>query len=131
MSKILKYFYIFITSTFILLTIYEIVMYMKLDSNYLGIFYLFFNFFIMFLLFTMTYNYSKANKNIRVSKNIIVVVLGVFASFVLSLLLPHIFNYTDDSYLFNDYIFVISKILKPILYLLLAGVSVVEIKCVK
>jgi len=131
MSKLIKYLYIAITFVFILLTAYEIYMYMKIDSNYLGIFYLFFNFFVMFLLFTVTYNYDSASKNIRISKNIVVIVIGVIASFILSLFLPYVFNYTDDSYLFSDSIYVISKIIKPIIYLLLGAISFVEVKLVK
>ena len=69
MNRIIKYFYVFITALFALFTAYEIYMYMKVDSNYFGIFYLFLNFFVMFLLFTITYNYESANRNIRISKN--------------------------------------------------------------
>ena len=84
MNRFIKYFYVFITALFALLTAYEIYMYMKIDSNYIGIFYLFFNFFVMFLLFTITFNYKTANKNIRFSKNIVVIIVGIFSSFVLA-----------------------------------------------
>lgn len=131
MSKFIKYLYVILTGLFVLLTAYEIYMYLKVDSNYLGIFYLFFNFFVMFLMFTVTYNYDSASKNVRISKNIVAIVIGVIASFILALLLPHIFNYTDDSYLFSDSIYVISKIIKPIIYLLLGVVSFLEVKKVK
>ncbi len=128
MNRFIKYFYVFITALFALLTAYEIYMYMKIDSNYIGIFYLFFNFFVMFLLFTITFNYKTANKNIRFSKNIVVIIVGIFSSFVLALLLPNIFHYTDDSFLFENSIYVISKIIKPIIYISLGAVSALEMK---
>ena len=131
MNRIIKYFYVFITALFALFTAYEIYMYMKVDSNYFGIFYLFINFFVMFLLFTITYNYESANRNIRISKNIVSIIVGVLSSFVLAYLLPYIFHYVDDSFLFNDSIYVISKIIKPIMYLSLGVVSYLEIKQTK
>ena len=131
MNRIIKYFYVFITALFALFTAYEIYMYMKVDSNYFGIFYLFLNFFVMFLLFTITYNYESANRNIRISKNIVSIIVGVLSSFVLAYLLLYIFHYVDDSFLFNDSIYVISKIIKPIMYLSLGVVSYLEIKQTK
>lgn len=131
MNRFFKYFYVFITTLFALLTAYEIYMYMKIDSNYFGIFYLFLNFFVMFLLFTITYNYESASKNIRISKNIVSIIVGLLASFVLAYLLPYIFNYADDSFFFSDSIYVISKIIKPIMYLSLGVVSFLEIKQTK
>lgn len=131
MNRFFKYFYVFITTLFALLTAYEIYMYMKIDSNYFGIFYLFLNFFVMFLLFTITYNYESASKNIRISKNIVSIIVGVLSSFVLAYLLPYIFDYVDDSFFFNDSIYVISKIIKPIMYLSLGIISFLEIKQTK
>lgn len=128
MDKFIKYFYVFLTASFLILTSCEIFIYMKMESNYVGIFYLFFNFFIMFLLFSISINYDKSTKNIRISKNIIAILLGIFTSFVLTLIIPHIFGYTDSSYLFEDSIFIIGKIIKPIVYALLGVVSVLELK---
>ena len=128
MNRFIKYFYVFITVLFALLTAYEMYMYMNVSSNYFGIFYLFLNFFVMFLLFTITYNYSSGSKNIRISKNIVAIVIGIISSFILTLILPYIFHYTDDSYLFNDKIFVISKIIKPIIYISMAIITVIEVK---
>lgn len=128
MNRFIKYFYMTITLIFSLLTLYEVYVYMSINSNYIGIFYLFLNFFVMFLLFTITYNYDSANVNIRISKNIVAIVIGIISSFILTLILSQIFNYTDDSYLFNDKIFVISKIIKPMIYLSIGVVSTLELK---
>jgi len=131
MNKSLKYFYYIITLIFMFLTIFEIYTYMKMESNYLGLFYLFFNLFIMFLLFTISYNYDKSNKEIRISKNIMAIIFGLIASFILGLLLPNIFNYKDASYLFTKNIKIISKIIKPIIYIFLGVASYIEIKLIK
>lgn len=131
MNKSLKYFYYIITAIFMFLTLFEIYTYMKMESNYLGLFYLFLNLFIMFLLFTISYNYDKSNKEIRISKNIMAIIFGLIASFILGLLLPNIFNYKDASYLFNKNIKIISKIIKPIIYIFLGVASYIEIKLIK
>ena len=131
MKKLIKYFYIFLAAIFLLCTLFEIYVYMKNKSSDVGIFYLFFNFFIMFLLISIIFNYDKSNMNIRVSKNIISIIVGIFTSFVLSFVLSFIFKYTDSSYLFNDSIFIVSKIVKPIIYIMLGAVSVLELKAPK
>jgi len=131
MGRVMKYFYMVLTAVFILFTAFEVYMYMKMDANYVGIFYLLFNFFIMFMLFTTAYNYDNANKKIRFSKNIIAIIIGVFTSFILTFILSHAFSYTDSSYVFNESIFVISKVIKPIIYFLILSTSILELKFVK
>lgn len=128
MNRFIKYFYVFITMLFAVLTAYEIYIYMSINSNYFGIIYLFLNFFVMFLLFTITINYKEGSKKIRVSKNVVVIIIGIISSFILTLILPKIFNYSDDTYLFNDKVFIISKLIKPIIYLSLGVISALEIK---
>lgn len=131
MGRVMKYIYMFLTAVFILFTAFEVYVYMKMDASYVGIFYLLFNFFIMFMLFTISCNFSEANKKIRLSKNIIVIVVGLFTSFVLTSMLSSLFSYSDASYIFNESVFVVSKIIKPIIYFLLFVVSVVEVKLKK
>lgn len=128
MNRFIKYFYVFITMLFAVLTAYEIYIYMSINSNYFGIIYLFLNFFVMFLLFTITINYKEGSKKIRVSKNVVVIIIGIISSFILTLILPKIFNYSDDTYLFNDKVFIISKLIKPIIYLSLGVISALENK---
>lgn len=128
MNRFIKYFYVFITMLFAVLTAYEIYIYMSVNSNYFGIIYLFLNFFAMFLLFTITINYKEGSKKIRVSKNVVVIIIGIISSFILTLILPKIFNYSDDTYLFNNKVFMISKIIKPIIYLSLGVISTLEIR---
>lgn len=131
MGRVMKYFYMFLTAVFILFTAFEVYMYMKMDANYVGIFYLLFNFFIMFMLFTTSYNYDSANKKIRFSKSVISVVIGVFTSFILTFILSLIFNYTDSSYAFDDSIFVVSKVIKPVIYFLILLISILDIRLEK
>lgn len=126
-DKIIKYFYYGITIVFILLTLFEIIIYMKTYSNLLGIIYLFLNFFIIFMLTTVSFNYNKANKKIRISKNILSILIGISSSFIISLFIPYLINYLDSSFVFEERIFLISKILKPILYLLLLFISYADI----
>ena len=131
MNKFINNFYKIITILFAILTIYEMFIYMNNNASYFGLFYLFLNFFIMFLLITIAYNFKTSNKKIRFSKNMIVIIIGIISSFILTLILPYIFNYSDEAYLYNEKIYIISKIIKPIIYLTIGIISIVEIKKTK
>lgn len=89
---------------------------------------MFINYFILFLFFTITLNYSKGSRNIRISKNIMAIILGVFSSFFLGLIVPGLISYVDSSFIFNRRIYITSKIIKPILYLVLSVITLFEIK---
>ena len=120
-----------LTSIFSLLTIYEVIIYILGKSNYFGLFYLILNLFIVFLMFMVSVNIKKGNTMIRISKNAIIVVLGIFCSFVLKLILSGVFGYVDES---NDYIsniFISLKVGKPIIYLILGILSYLEYKNMK
>ena len=127
----LKKIYMLLTSIFSLLTIYEVIIYILGKSNYFGLFYLILNLFIVFLMFMVSVNIKKGNTMIRISKNAIIVVLGIFCSFVLKLILSGVFGYVDES---NDYIsniFISLKVGKPIIYLILGILSYLEYKNMK
>lgn len=111
---------------FIILTIVEIFIYFKMYSNILGVIYLFINFFILFMLFTISANYKNANQNIRFSKCMVIIVLGIISSFFISLLVPFIIDYTDSSFVFQNKIFITSKVLKPLLYLSIGIISIFD-----
>ncbi len=128
MDKFKRYFYYLVTIIFAFLTLFELYIYLKLDSNYMGVFYLLINFFIMFLLCSVSFNYEEKNIKIRVSKNIISIIFGLFSSFVMYLLVSKLYSYVDASSVFNSSIFVVSKIIKPIIYFMLLGMSICEIR---
>ena len=128
MKSFLKYSYILITILFIVCTFIEVGIYLNTYSNLLGIIYMFINYFILFLFFTITLNYSKGSRNIRISKNIMAIILGVFSSFFLGLIVPGLISYVDSSFIFNRRIYITSKIIKPILYLVLSVITLFEIK---
>ncbi len=127
MNKIIKSIYSLITFIFIILTIIEFFIYLNGSSNSYGLIYLIMNFICLFFLSSVTINYSTRNRKVRLSKNIICIIIGVFASFILGLILSNIFGYVDNSKEFISSVFLISKVLKPILYLLIMGVSGYEI----
>lgn len=131
MKKKVMFSYYLLTVIFILLTFYEIVVYMKIDSNVLGLFYLFFNSFVLFLLFLTSFNFNYANKNIRVSKNILVIIVGLFSSFILPFILPGVLSYVDESKVFIHEVFVVMRVIKPILYLLIGVLSFIEVRVLK
>lgn len=127
MKKILFLCYSLLTLMFIVLTILELVNYFSFESTLLGLLYLIINFFILFLLINMVINFGKSNYKIRISKNLIVIVLGILSSYLLGYVVPLLLNYTDSSFLFAKEIYVYSKILKPIIYVFLGVISVLEV----
>lgn len=127
----LKKIYMLLTSIFSLLTIYEVIIYILGKSNYFGLFYLIFNLFIVFLMFMVSVNIKKGNTMIRISKNAIIVILGIFCSFVLKLILSGVFGYVDESNVYISNIFISLKVVKPIIYLILGILSYLEYKNMK
>lgn len=127
----LKKIYTLLTSIFSLLTIYEVIVYVLGSSNYFGLFYLILNLFIVFLMFMVSVNIKKGNTMIRISKNAIIVVLGLLASFVLKYILSSVFGYVDESGVYINRVFISLKIVKPIIYLMLGILSYLEYKNMK
>lgn len=127
----LKKIYMLLTSIFSLLTIYEVIVYVLGSSNYFGLFYLILNLFIVFLMFMVSVNIKKGNTMIRISKNAIIVVLGLLASFVLKYILSSAFGYVDESGVYINRVFISLKIVKPIIYLMLGILSYLEYKNMK
>lgn len=127
----LKKIYMLLTSIFSLLTIYEVIVYVLGSSNYFGLFYLILNLFIVFLMFMVSVNIKKGNTMIRISKNAILVVLGLLASFVLKYILSSVFGYVDESGVYINRVFISLKIVKPIIYLMLGVLSYLEYKNMK
>ncbi len=104
-----------ITCIFIVLTIIELFIYMFSKNNLFGIYYLFSNLFVVFLLVPISYNYNKYFSSQRLSKLIIVLVLLIFNSFILNLIVLKNMSFIDASSTYIDKIFVIKNILKPII----------------
>ncbi len=104
-----------ITCIFIVLTLVELFIYMFSKNNLFGIYYLFSNLFIVFLLVPISYNYNKYFSTQRLSKLIIVLVLLIFNSFILNLIVLKNMSFIDASSTYIDKIFVIKNVIKPIL----------------
>ena len=62
---------------------------------------------------------------------VIIVVLGIFCSFVLKLILSGVFGYVDESNAYISNIFISLKVGKPIIYLILGILSYLEYKNMK
>ena len=77
MRKILFLCYVLLTFMFIVITCLEFIKYLNFESNFIGLLYLIVNFVILFLLINMVLNFGKSNYKIRISKNLIVIVLGI------------------------------------------------------
>lgn len=124
----IKNLYKILTIIFSILTSYELYIYMTMNSNYFGLLYLIINLFIMFLLFTITINYNKSIIKLRISKNIMAITFGFISSFLLYLILKGLFTYSDESYIYIKRIFLSIKVLKPIIYLLISGITYLDFK---
>ena len=127
MRKVIFSCYTLLTFIFIVLTCLELIEYFKFESNLLGLLYLLLNFFIIFIMILVVINFGRANYKIRISKNIIIIIVGVISSFLLGYFIPVVLDYTDKSFLFVKEIYIYSKILKPIIYVILGLCSIFEI----
>ena len=126
-----KYKKIFIVCTsiiYVLLTIIELIKYLNVDSNLYGVLYLLLSLIIIFFLVTVSYNYKRSYSTTRISKLIIIVVLGLFTSFLLNRILISSMTYFDSSSEMISSIEVIKNIIKPIIYLFVAAFTYFEIK---
>lgn len=128
MYKYKKIFIVFTSIIYVLLTIIELIKYLKVDSNLYGVLYLVLSLIIIFFLVTVTYNYKRSYSATRTSKLIIIVVLGLFNSFLLNKILIVSMSYFDSSSVMIDEIGFIKNIIKPIMYLFVAAFTFFEIK---
>ena len=123
MRKILFLCYVLLTFMFVVITCLEFINYLNFESNFIGLLYLIVNFVILFLLINMVLNFGKSNYKIRISKNLIVIVLGILSSYLLGYIIPWFLDYSDSSFLFVENIYVYSKVLKPIILKYILSVS--------
>lgn len=131
MYKIKKIFINSITAIFISLFIIELFKYLKTDNNIFGVYYLITNLVIIFFLVPIAYNYKRYYSVARISKIIIVILIGLFSSFALEHIVSSIYSYTDDSATYIKNIFIIKNVLKTVIYILLTGFTVLEFKSEK
>ena len=130
MYKYKKIFIVFVSIIYILLTILELIKYIRVESNLYGLVYLFLSLLIIFFLVTIAYNYKRYYSTTRISKLIIVIVVGLFTSFVLNIVLINSMSYTDSSNEMLEKIGFIKNIAKPILYAFLAIFTFFETKII-
>ena len=125
-KKMFKIIYLFMVIIFSILTIFEIYKYLIFNSNLFGLIYLFFSVFLCFNMFIIIFNFDAANFKIRISKNVMIAVVGLFSSFILYFLTSGLVSYVDESSAFIDKIFLSIKVFKPIIYLILIVFSFME-----
>ena len=118
----------FITVAYIVLTLVELIKYLTASNNIYGVIYLCLNLVIIFLLVPVCYNYKKYYSTARLSKLIIIMVLGIFCSYILNIIVLKNMNYVDGSKDYIESIFVIKNILKGIIYGLLLVFTLLEFK---
>ena len=117
-----------VTMLFIFLSFIEFIIYLKTDSNLFGLIYLLLTLIIIFLLVPTTYNYKKYYSLARISKLIIIIILGLLNSFLLNYLVINNMNYVDSSLDYIHKIKILRIYLKPLLYLILTIITIFEFK---
>ncbi len=105
-----------------LIFLIELILYLKFNSTLFGLLYMIINLTIIFLLSFSLYNYSEFNLKIRLSKN------GILIGLMLISILLSLFRYSDESRLFVSEIKVFIYYLKPLMMLLLIGLSIYDYK---
>ena len=115
MFKIKKLYLYLFTFFYMLISLLELVSYLKIDNTLYGVYYLIINLVILFFFIPVVYNYKRTYSKARVSKIIIITILLIFNSFVLEHILLNTMNYMDSSKLYLENIFIYKNILKGIL----------------
>lgn len=131
MYKYKKLFINLITLLYMVLFVIELIIYLNTYNNIFGVFYLLINLVIIFFLVPCAHNYKKYYSVARISKLIIVILLGIFSSYILELIIPGIFNYSDSSLTYIDKVFLYKYVLKGVLYLMLTLFTIFEFKSEK
>ena len=98
--KYKKIFLLLFTLLYIILTIVELIKYLKSDSELFGLVYNIINIFIIFLLVPLLYNYKKNYSKARISKLILIIIIGLFNSYILKTIVINSMNYVDTSNLY-------------------------------
>ena len=119
------------TFLYIVFFIIEFIKYMFIKTNVFGLIYLILNLIILFLLIPTTHNYKKYFSPARISKLILIILLGIFSSYILEHIVLNNYSVIDSS---NDYIksiFIYKSVFKGILYFILLLITVFEFRVEK
>ncbi|MBR4178123.1 MAG: hypothetical protein IKR57_02090 [Bacilli bacterium] len=116
------------TILFIILSIVELIIYLFCENNIFGLYYLLINTLIIFLLVPCAYNYKRYYSSARISKLIIVILLGIFNSYILQGIINGSINYVDASTIYIKKIFLYRCVFKGIIYVILIGFTILDSK---
>ena len=126
MFKYKKITLIICTFLYFIFSLIELVKYLFIDSNLFGLIYLINNLIILFLLIPTTHNYKKNFSKIRISKFILIVLFGLFNSFILQNIFLNYYEIIDSSKKYIESIFIIKNIFKLIIYIIIIIITVLE-----
>ncbi len=128
MYKVKKTILYVLTLFFMILSLIELIKYFKVDTTLYGVLYLSINLIILFLLIPVTYNYKRNYSPARISKLLLIIIIGIFNSFILNNIVLNNMSYVDSSILYISSIKIIKNILKGIFYGLLGIFTFFEAK---
>lgn len=128
MYKLKKLILYILTILYIVLSGIELFKYFKVDTTLYGVIYLLVNLVILFFLIPLTYNYKRNFSQARISKLIIVLIIGIFNSYILNNIVINNMTYIDSSTIYLNSIYVIKNILKGIIYVCLSIFTFFESK---
>ena len=119
------------TFLYLLFSFFELIKYMFYDSNVFGLVYLLINLVIIFLLVPTAHNYKKYFSKIRISKFILIILIGLFSSFLLESIVMNGIKVVDDSSKYISSIFIYKNVFKVIIYVILLILTILEFRVEK
>ena len=119
------------TISYLILFLIELIIYLFKKSNIYGMIYLLLSLVILFLLITISRNYNRYYSENRISKLIIVIILGIFTSYILGPIILKSMNIIDSSIEYSKNILIPKSILKPLIFILLIPFTKKEYKSEK
>ena len=126
MYKYKKMILFILTFLFMVISFIEFIIYYRVDNTIYGLIYLLINLLIIFLLVPCAYNYRKKFNPARISKLIIILLLGIFNSYILHSVVINAINYTDASLKYIEKIYIYKNIFKGIIYFGLLMITIFE-----
>jgi len=124
-KKLTLYFCTFLYFVFFII---ELIKYMFVKTNIFGLIYLINNLFILFMLIPCAYNYKKYYSFARITKLIIIILFGIFNSYILEHLVINNIGVVDSSKEYISKIFIYKNVFKGIIYFIISIITIFEFK---
>lgn len=112
---------------YIIVSIIELIKYFCFSSSLFGLFYMIINLVIILLMLILSFKYNETTKKSRIIIMIIMLMLGIFNSYLLNMIITKCVSYEVISS-FASNIYLTKMIIKPIIFVLFIFITFIDIR---